>query len=109
MKQKEFLKLLPAFEQAYEEQMEGRVKNNPNRKREPGGGGKPCLKGAADRLVFILLYFKQYPTQDLLGLLFGQTQPWAHKWIHRMAAPIKVPCVSKSVKVTGFRTPRSRS
>lgn len=25
-----------------------------------------------------------YPTQDLLGVLFGQSQPWANKWVHRL-------------------------
>jgi hypothetical protein len=35
-------------------------------------------------LLFILVYVKQYPTQDLQGILFGATQPWVCKWVHRL-------------------------
>ena len=54
------------------------------RRREYGAGGKPALATMEDQLLFVLLYFRTYPTQDLLGVLFGQTQPWANKWVHRM-------------------------
>jgi len=42
-----------------------------------------------DRLMFILFYFKLYPTQDLLGVLFEQSQPWAHKWVHRLTPVVE--------------------
>ena len=35
-----------------------------------------------DKLFFILVYIKQYPTQTLHGALFGMAQPNANKWIH---------------------------
>jgi hypothetical protein len=37
-----------------------------------------------DQLVFILFYFKFYPTQAVLGFLFGLGQPQANEWVHRL-------------------------
>jgi hypothetical protein len=37
-----------------------------------------------DKLVFILFYFKYYPTQEVLGFLFGIGQSQANEWIHRL-------------------------
>jgi len=59
-------------------------RERPGRRRQMGAGGKPALPDAQEQLLFILIYVKQYPTQDLLALLFGQTQPWACKWVHRL-------------------------
>lgn len=35
-----------------------------------------------DKLLFILVYLKQYPTQTVQGQLFGLSQSNANKWIH---------------------------
>lgn len=40
------------------------------------------LPTAADKLLFILVYLKQYPTQTVQGQLFGLSQSNANKWIH---------------------------
>lgn len=79
----EVASLIPTFKQAYEEQrpLWSKVKN---RQRLSGAGKKPCLQTAEDRLLFILVYFKVYLTQDLQSLLFGGTQSWACTWIHRL-------------------------
>ena len=37
-----------------------------------------------DKLLFILVYLKQYPTQTLLGQLFDMPQAIANIWIHRL-------------------------
>ncbi len=34
--------------------------------------------------MFILFYFRQYPTQEVQGFLFGLGQPQANEWIHRL-------------------------
>jgi hypothetical protein len=34
--------------------------------------------------LFILFYFKVYPLQELLGFLFGLSQPQANYWIHSL-------------------------
>jgi hypothetical protein len=41
-----------------------------------------ALPTAEDKLLFILVYLKQAPTQTLHGQLFGMSQSNANKWIH---------------------------
>lgn len=43
----------------------------------------------ADHLLFILIYLRQAMTQDVLGELFGISQPVANKWIHRLLPIVK--------------------
>ena len=43
-----------------------------------------CLPTHADHLLFILIYLRKAMTQDVLGELFGMSQPVANKWIHRL-------------------------
>ena len=54
------------------------------RERAPGAGRKRKLATPEDRLLFILMYFRCYPTQDLQGLLFDMSQPAAFNWIHKL-------------------------
>ncbi|MCB0191333.1 MAG: transposase, partial [Anaerolineae bacterium] len=60
----EFDELLPAFERAWEADVEKRASCKA-RKRKVGGGRKPTLKSSADKLLFILVYFKTYPLQEV--------------------------------------------
>jgi hypothetical protein len=39
-----------------------------------------------DKLLFILVYLKQHPTQEVQGQLFGMSQSNANKWIHLLHA-----------------------
>jgi hypothetical protein len=80
-----FLDLLPAFHLAtthIEYQDEQRRKQP--RKRQKGGGRKPLLCSDADRLLFILFYFKVYPLQAVQAFFFGMSQAQACEWIHRL-------------------------
>jgi hypothetical protein len=52
--------------------------------RAYGGGRKAKLNELADKLLFILVYFRIYPTQAVQGYLFGMGQPQANEWIHRL-------------------------
>lgn len=45
-------------------------KESDSKARHPGGGRKGNVKTYQEKLFFILLYFKCYPTFDFLGLLF---------------------------------------
>lgn len=74
----EFDKLKPAFQEAYEE--------DDRRWRKPGNhaGRKPVLYSYEDKLFFILFYLRHYPTQEVLGFLFGISQGQANQWIHRL-------------------------
>ena len=37
-----------------------------------------------DKLLFILVYFRTYPTQEVQGYLFSVSQVQANKWVHRL-------------------------
>lgn len=54
------------------------------RQRQPGGGRKSLLATPQLKLFFILLYYKAYPTQDVMGLLFGLTQGQISDWVRRL-------------------------
>jgi len=74
----EFDKLKGAFEAAYEEDERQRGK--------PGSaaGRKAVLLTCQDKLFFLLFYLRHYPTQEVLGFLFGISQGQANHWIHRL-------------------------
>lgn len=67
---KEFTDLLPTFDQVLENKMKREHNADPDKQRAFGGGRKGFLPTAADKLFFILLYYKCYPTYDLLSFLF---------------------------------------
>ncbi len=80
-----FLELLPAFHRAYEYDLDRRdEQREQSRQRQRGGGRKGMLPTVEDKLVFILFYFRVYPTQILQGYLFDMGQPQANEWIHRL-------------------------
>ncbi len=79
---REFDELLPVFAQALQG-AEEQIRAAPQqRQRAPGGGRKPSLRTAADKLLFALVYTKTYPLQVVQGQLFGMSQSSAHEWIH---------------------------
>ena len=80
-----FKKLLPAFERAYEANLDQRDQTrSTKRQRERSGGRNSALKGVEEKLLFILFYFKIYPLQEVQGYLFGMGQSQAWEWIHRL-------------------------
>jgi hypothetical protein len=64
MSSKEFQALVPGFSQVLTEY---RYTLRPLRKRKVGGGQKGKLPTVEDKLAFILMYLKIYPTYDVLG------------------------------------------
>lgn len=81
----EFEQLLPPFEQAWIAYVEEHHIQNKPRQRQYGGGRKSQLNAIADKLLFILVYFRLYPTQAVQGFLFGIGQPQAHEWVHKLS------------------------
>ena len=79
-----FETLLPAFEAAWENYIWEHNIQSKNRKRQYGGGRIPQLVNLEDKLVFILVYFRLYPTQEVQGFLFGISQGQANEWIHKL-------------------------
>jgi hypothetical protein len=79
---REFDELLPVFAQALQA-AEAQAHPVPRkRQRAPGGGRKPSLRAAEDKLLFALVYTKTYPLQVVQGQLFGMSQSSANEWIH---------------------------
>lgn len=82
---REFDELLPVFAKALAAAEAKKVKPKPKkRQRAPGGGRKPGLRSAEDKLLFILVYTKTYTLQVVQGQLFGMSQSSANEWIHQL-------------------------
>ncbi len=83
LKIEEFEALLASFEPAWSKFIEENFKRG-NRHRAFGGGRKARLEKLEDKLLFILIYFRLYPTQEVQGFLFGMSQAQANEWVHRL-------------------------
>lgn len=80
-----FNALVEKFNIAFESSIEAQESNRSTpRIRRPGGGRKAALSTIEDKLIFILFYFRFYPTQEVLGYFFGIGQTQANEWIHRL-------------------------
>src|SRR6266496_1682870 len=64
----EFQGLVPTFTSALDQMMRER---NEDRKRKFGGGRKSGLSNPDEKLFFILMYLKIYPTFDVASFLVG--------------------------------------
>lgn len=65
----EFHNLIPVFSQVWLEEKQKQHADNA-KEREFGGGRIGFLKTVSEKLFFILLYYKCYPTYDLCSLIF---------------------------------------
>lgn len=74
--EQEFKALIPVFEQSVKE--DKRLRSTAT-KRRFGGGSKGKLPTTEDKLFFILVYVKTYPTFDVLGFLFNMHRSKAHR------------------------------
>ena len=83
LNRKAFQELKKAFVQALLEQEVPRRSNKP-RQREEGAGRKPRLETVEEKLIYILFYFKCYPTFDLAGIIFDLDRSQANRWMHRL-------------------------
>src|SRR5712664_651790 len=77
----EFERLLPAFTQAYHQQVIQPRLTAPDRVRAAGGGQKGALKEVADKLLFILVYARVYPLLFVQGMFFGMAESKACTWV----------------------------
>ena len=79
----EFSALLPSFSKRFLEFVETQTLDGKRRKKRRYTLYKnSCLPTHEDQLLFILIYLRKAMTQDVLGELFGMSQPVANKWIH---------------------------
>jgi hypothetical protein len=79
----EFEALLASFGNAWDSFIQDTLQRE-GRQRAIGAGRKAHLSGLEDQLLFILVYFRLYPTQEVQGFLFGMSQAQANHWIHRL-------------------------
>jgi Helix-turn-helix of DDE superfamily endonuclease len=79
----EFQALVPPFEEAFLGYMADWTLHGRRRQARRYTTYKNCpLPTPEDRLLFMLVYLKQNPTQLLHGRLFGMRQSKATQWIH---------------------------
>lgn len=81
---REFSILLESFKLAWLASLSARA-GSQNRRRAYGAGRKAELQLIEDKLLFILIYFRLYPTQVVQGYLFELSQAQANEWVHRLS------------------------
>jgi DDE superfamily endonuclease/Helix-turn-helix of DDE superfamily endonuclease len=91
---KAFKALESSFAEVYQESIN---KPEKERKRQQGGGRKATLKMTSDKLLYILMYLKCYPTFDLMGVLFNFDRSCAHDWVHRLLPILETTLGKKQV------------
>jgi len=79
MGKKEFSQLLHLFAP-----VAGRIHYKRNRKRKAGAGRKHTLETPEEKLFFILLYMKCYPTLDVASFFYGVDKSQIKRWVDRL-------------------------
>src|SRR5438876_544674 len=88
LSQAQFDHLLPVFSDIYrttQQQMYEEGVESGTRQRRPGGGSKGKLPTVADKLQFVLYYYKTYPTFDVLGAQFEMARSKANENLHKLS------------------------
>jgi hypothetical protein len=88
LSQAQFDSLLPYFSTIYEStQQQAYVAGVAagTRRRKPGGGSKGKLPTMAEKLQFVLYYYKTYPTFDVLSTQFAMARSKAHENLHKLS------------------------
>jgi hypothetical protein len=83
LRAQEFEALLSSFGNAWDSFIQDAFQRE-GRQRAIGAGRKAHLSDLENKLLFILMYFRLYPTQEVQGVLFGMSQAQANQWIHRL-------------------------
>ncbi len=61
------------------------LSTRPERLREYGGGGKPILSTIDDKLLFILHYYKSYPTMDVMAVKYNISRTSVWNYVHELS------------------------
>lgn len=75
--------LLPVFEQLFCHSLKARKPVRAH-SRAAGGGKKGVLKTTEDKLVFVLIFLKAYPTYDVLSAIFNLDRGPACRRVHQL-------------------------
>ena len=87
--QSEFETLLPSFEAAWRAYVYNNQIKKKTRKRRLGGGRKARLASIEDKLLFILVYFKVYPLQEVMASMFAMSQGRVNEWMHKLSEVVQ--------------------
>src|SRR5246127_63750 len=88
LSQVQFDYLLPVFTDIYQatrQQTYEKGVASGTRRRKLGGGAKGKLPTMAEKLQFVLYYYKTYPTFDVLGQQFEMARSKAHENLHKLS------------------------
>ena len=88
LSQAQFDHLLPVFNDLYQAAQQHTYENGVacgTRRRKPGGGSKGKLPTMAEKLPFVLSYYKTYPTCDVLGTQFAMARSKAHENLPKLS------------------------
>lgn len=88
LSQGQFNQLLTTFQQVYQEVQQAAYdqgKAAGTRQRRWGGGAKGKLPTHRDKLLFVLYYYKTYPTFDVLSTQFEMARSKAHANLHKLS------------------------
>ncbi len=86
----EFQILLGAFTTAWETYVQQHCLPSEMRQRGYGGGRKARLRTCESKLLFILVYYKTYPLQEVLAFHFDMSQGQACQWIHILSEVLRL-------------------
>ena len=89
LSQAQFDQLVPVFSERYTAKQQQAYEEGValgTRIRKPGGGAKGKLATMADKLLFVLYYYKTYPTFDVLGTQFDMVRSKANENLHKLSA-----------------------
>ena len=88
LSQAQFDDLLPAFSDIYGATQRRHYEEgvaSGTRRRKPGGGTKGKLPTMTEKLLFVLYYYKTYPTFDVLGTQFNMARSKANENLHKLS------------------------
>jgi hypothetical protein len=71
-----------------ESDKQSQLSNRPNRQRQYGAGCKERLMTIDDKLLFILHYYKSYPTMDLMAIEYKMSRSSVWNYIHALSAKL---------------------
>src|SRR5439155_8289896 len=88
LSQAQFNHLLSVFSDIYQATQQKTYEKgleSGTRRRKPGGGCKGKLPTIAEKLLFVLYYYKTYPTFDVLGTQFDMVRSKANENLHKLS------------------------
>jgi hypothetical protein len=101
----EFRALLPAFVTSFLAYVQAYTLTGKRRqKRRYVAYKNSPLPTMEDKLLFILMYLRKAPTQDLFGEVFGMPQPVVNRWVH-----VLHPCLNRALAELGELPARTAS